>query len=85
MSLWWPNQLKPNPDSKVWVGRTLHWLGAVCGSICLILGLWMCFVAAVSEFWHGTFFGPIALFGGLVVGATVYLVGRAFRYVLSGE
>jgi hypothetical protein len=77
MSILWPSRIDPNPNGINRFGRFLHWTASLitaCIGVGAIFGATYSEVDARGYWWWA-----------LVPMAIVYLLGRAARYVVSGE
>lgn len=101
MRFFWPTKLNPNPGVLTRFGRVLHWIAAVVAaitiSICIytgLQGLSAMLTEAPRQMYPGETYsylmypGRDQVFTSLVFSAIAtvfYFVGRALRYIFSGE
>lgn len=78
----WPKVEKINPTGFVRLGRVLHWAISGFGAIFFLMGC-----AILLMMMSGTAPGgdQTAMVGVAVFGFVVVLIGRAARYIFSGE
>lgn len=73
----WPKNLKPESTGTIRLGRVVHWFFAFVASAIVLGGIyWVAFAG-------GGLFVAAAVNGGLAL--CTLLIGRSFRYILSGE
>lgn len=94
MRFLWPSQLNPEPTALTRFGRVLHWIAtglfALIAALAVGLAAFSIYVFNDQRAYNYadqqyllnslTWIAAILAFGGLV-----YLAGRAFRYIFSGE
>jgi hypothetical protein len=92
MSLLWPTRLKAETTVLVRLGRVVHWLSIALAAVIGLLGIiargqrapcngepW----CPPPPTWFEEWGAPILF--AFAAGLAVALIGRALRYVLSGE
>jgi hypothetical protein len=98
-NLFWPKSRNPNPNGFTRFGRVLHWLGAMIGVPLFALSVFWMGVAIIdaltnagewSAYAAGVFNPKWPSSGGLALIAlipaiVIYFLGRALRYIFSGE
>jgi len=83
MSLLWPTNIKLEPTALARFGRVGHWFFAGTATLSAVAGVWDGWNQRASPDGYGPNYTGLWL--GLMAGAGLWLAGRAFRYVFSGE
>jgi hypothetical protein len=71
----WPRDIKPDPNTLNRLGRVLHWAFVAFAAVSFLGGCALS-LSAISE---------APLWFGMIFGAALLLIGRALRYICSGE
>ena len=83
MKFLWPQSPAPSPTAFNRFGRVIHWAFTGMASILAVACIW----SGIAELFSKSEFGPD--YGAAIVAgfASVFffLIGRAARYVMSGE
>jgi hypothetical protein len=79
MGFFWPTKIKAEPGAFARLGRVLHWLCVAIAAIAVFINL--------SNYINATqgYEREYSLQFAGIVGGGLFMLGRAIRYIFSGE